>query len=264
MVRLKGDGSLVEFASADGRARRGHRPSSRPWSRPIAASPTIKRIVFRIGLHLGDVIVEGDDIYGDDVNVAARLETEAPPGGIIVSRAVREAVQETIERNLHALGELSLKNIDRPIRAFRVDWTAEDWPPHSLASGAAASPMEPAPALPLPDKPSIAVLPFLNMSGDPEQEYFTDGITEDIITELSRFHSLFVIARNSSFSYKGKSPSIQQVGRDLGVRYVLEGGIRKSSNRSGDWPLVDTLSGNRIWAERYNRCWRTSSRCRKK
>ena len=222
--------------------------------------------MFRIGLHLGDVIVEGDDIYGDDVNVAARLETEAPPGGIIVSRAVREAVQGRLKVNLHALGELSLKNIDRPIRAFRVDWTAEDWPPHSLASGAAASPMEPAPAAPaLPDKPSIAVLPFLNMSGDPEQEYFTDGITEDIITELSRFHSLFVIARNSSFSYKGKSPSIQQVGRDLGVRYVLEGSIRKSSNRirvTGRWStrLAAITSGRSAMIV----CWRTSSRCRKK
>src|SRR5262249_35808201 len=152
------------------------------------------------------------------------------------------------------LGELALKNIERPIRAFRAEWNAEDWPVHSVASQAAAWPKEPTPALTLPDKPSVAVLPFQNMSGDPEQEYFTDGVTEDIITELSRFHSLFVIARNSSFSYKGKPPNIQEVGKELGVRYVLEGSVRKASNRirvTGQ--LIDTLTGNHIWAERYDR-----------
>ena len=212
--------------------------------------PDDKAIVFRIGLHLGDVIVEGDDIYGDDVNVAARLETEAPPGGIIVSRAVREAVQGRLKVNLHAMGELALKNIDRPIRAFRVEWAVEDWP---VASAALASPVELAPALTLPDKPSIAVLPFQNMSGDPEQEYFADGMVEEIITALSRFKSLFVVARNSSFTYKGKAVDIKQVGRELGVRYVLEGSVRKATNKvriSGQ--LIDTATGMHLWADRFD------------
>ena len=175
--------------------------------------------MFRIGLHLGDLIVEGEDLYGDGVNVAARLEAEAPPGGIVVSRAIREAVEGRLKAKLHALGELALKNIERPIRAFRVEWDAADWKTMGVGALKPAIPGEPTHPLSLfPDKPSIAVLPFTNMSGDPEQEYFTDGVTEDIITELSRFHSLFVIARNSSFSYKGKSPDIRQVGRELGVR----------------------------------------------
>jgi len=189
------------------------------------------------------------------VNVAARLEAEAQPSGIVVSRAIREAVEGRLKAKLHPLGDLALKNIERPIRAFRVDWDAADWKAVEVGVPKSAIPTEPTTStLALPDKPSIAVLPFQNMSGDPEQEYFTDGITEDIITELSRFHSLFVIARNSSFSYKGKSPDIRQVGRELGVRYVLEGSIRKSSNRirvTGQ--LIDTLTGNHIWAERYDR-----------
>ena len=157
--------------------------------------------------------MDGDDLYGDGVNVAARLEAEAPPGGIIVSRAIREAVEGRLKAKLHALGELALKNIERPIRAFRVEWDAADWKTMEADAPKPAIPAEPTTSsLALPDKPSIAVLPFQNMSGDPEQEYFTDGITEDIITELSRFHSLFVIARNSSFSYKGKSPTSGRSG----------------------------------------------------
>src|SRR5262245_4575417 len=253
VVRLKGDGSLIEFASAVD-ALAAAIDFQQAMVEANRGQSDDQAIVFRIGLHLGDVIVEGDDIYGDAVNVAARLEAEAPAGGIVVSRAVREAVTGRLKVSLHALGELALKNIERRIRAFRAEWIAEDWPAPTVASQAAASPKEPTPALTLPDKPSIAVLPFQNMSGDSEQEFFTDGITEDIITELSRFHSLFVIARNSSFSYKGKSPNIQQVGKELGVRYVLEGSIRKASNRirvTGQ--LIDTLTGNHIWAERYDR-----------
>jgi adenylate cyclase len=215
--------------------------------------PDDQAIVFRIGLHLGDVIVEGDDIYGDAVNVAARLEAEAPPGGIIVSRAVREAVTGRLKVSLHALGELALKNIERPIRAFRAEWNAEDWPADSVASQAAASPQEPTPALTLPDKPSIAVLPFQNMSGDPEQEYFVEGLAEEIITALSRFKALFVIARNSSFTYKGKAVDIKQVGRELGVRYVLEGSVRKAANRlriSGQ--LIDASTGGHLWADHFD------------
>ena len=254
VVRLTGDGSLVEFASAVD-ALGAAIEFQQAMVEANRDQPDDKAIVFRIGLHLGDLIVDGDDLYGDGVNVAARLEAEAPPGGIVVSRAVREAVAGRLKAKLHALGELALKNIERPIRAFRVEWDAADWKTMEADAPKPAIPAEPTTStLALPDKPSIAVLPFQNMSGDPEQEYFTDGITEDIITELSRFHSLFVIARNSSFSYKGKSPDIRQVGRELGVRYVLEGSIRKSSNRirvTGQ--LIDTLTGNHIWAERYDR-----------
>jgi TolB-like protein/class 3 adenylate cyclase len=251
LVKLTGDGALIEFASAVD-ALSACIEFQQGMAEANRDQPADAALVFRMGLHLGDLIVDGDDLYGDGVNIAARLETEAPPGGIIISRAVREAVDGRVRAKLHALGELTLKNIERPIRAFRVEWDEADW---QAAVTSQAKHFEPdAPPLALPDKPSIAVLPFQNMSDDPEQEYFTDGITEDIITELSRFHSLFVIARNSSFSYKGKSPDIRQVGRDLGVRYVLEGSIRRSSNRirvTGQ--LIDTLTGNHIWVERYDR-----------
>src|SRR5262245_22890029 len=248
VVRLKGDGSLVEFASAVD-ALAAAIDFQQTMIEANRDQPDDKAIVFRIGLHLGDVIVEGDDIYGDAVNVAARLESEAPPGGIVASRAVREAVTGRLKVSLHALGELSLKNIERPIRAFRVEWTAEDWPAHTVASGPAASP--PAPALTLPDKPSIAVLPFQNMSRDPEQEYFADGITEDIITALSRISSLFVIARNSSFAYKGKAIDIRQIGRELGVRYLLEGSVRKAGARLRiTSQLVEAETGSDLWADR--------------
>jgi adenylate cyclase len=251
LVKLTGDGALVEFASAVD-ALGAAIEFQQAMADANRDQPADTALVFRMGLHVGDLIVDGDDLYGDGVNIAARLEAEAPPGGIIVSRAVREAVDGRLRAKLHALGELNLKNIERPIRAFRVELDEGDW--QATASSSARHSEADAPTLALPDKPSIAVLPFLNMTGDPEQEYFTDGVTEDIITELSRFHSLFVIARNSSFSYKGKSPDIRQVGRDLGVRYVLEGSIRKSSNRirvTGQ--LIDTVTGNHIWAERYDR-----------
>src|SRR5262245_18050707 len=252
VVRLKGDGSLVEFASAMD-ALAAAIDFQQTMIEANRDQPGDKAIMFRIGLHLGDVIVEGDDIYGDAVNVAARLESEAPPGGVVGSRAVREAVTGRIKVSLHALGELALKNIDRLIRAFRVEWTAEDWPAHSVASEAAASPMALAPAPTLPDKPSIAVLPFQNMSGDPEQEYFADGITEDIITALSHIPLLFVIARNSSFAYKGKAIDIRQIGRELGVRYVLEGSVRKAGQRlriTGQ--LVEAETGSHLWADRFD------------
>jgi adenylate cyclase len=251
LVKLTGDGVLVEFGSAVDAlsAAIEFQQAMADANRDQSADTAL---VFRMGLHVGDLIVDGDDLYGDGVNIAARLEAEAPPGGIIVSRAVREAVDGRLRAKLHALGELTLKNIERPIRAFRVEWDKGDWQASATSPVMHSDPD--APTLALPDKPSIAVLPFLNMTGDPEQEYFTDGVTEDIITELSRFHSLFVIARNSSFSYKGKSPDIRQVGRDLGVRYVLEGSIRRSSDRIRvTAQLIDTLTGNHIWAERYDR-----------
>jgi len=206
-----------------------------------------RRMRFRIGIHLGDVIEKTDGtIYGDGVNIAARLEGLAEPGGITVSESIRTAVKGRIGAEFEDQGEQRVKNITEPVRAYRV--RAEG----AVASRAASSIGEI--DLSLPDKPSIAVLPFANMSGDPEQEYFTDGITEDIITELSRFHSLFVIARNSSFTYKGKAVDVRTVAEGLGVRYVLKGSIRRSANRIRvTAQLIDALTGNHIWAERYDR-----------
>ena len=250
LVKLTGDGVLAEFPSAVD-ALSAAIEFQQAMAEANRDRPEDTAIVFRIGLHLGDLIVDGDDLYGDGVNIAARLEAEAPPGGIVVSRAVREAVEGRLKAKLQALGELALKNIERPIRAFRVEWDAGDW---LTAPAQQAEPRAPTPlALPLPDKPSIAVLPFQNMSGDPEQEYFADGIVEDIITALSRFKSLFVIARNSSFTYKGKAVDIKQVGRELGVRYVLEGSVRKAGNRvriAGQ--LIDSQAGTHLWADRFD------------
>ncbi|MEK7992745.1 MAG: adenylate/guanylate cyclase domain-containing protein, partial [Planctomycetota bacterium] len=218
--------------------------------------PEESAIIFRIGLHLGDLIVDGDDLYGDGVNVAARLEAEAPAGGIVISRTVHEAVMGRLKASFEDLGSLALKNIERPIQALRVSWDATDWKVVASRTAApaigAGSPSQDAP-LALPDKPSIAVLPFQNMSGDPEQEYFADGMVEDIITALSRFKSLFVIARNSSFTYKGRAVGIKQIGRELGVRYVLEGSVRKAANKvriTGQ--LIDSETGVHLWADRFD------------
>ncbi len=255
LVKLAGDGALLEFGSAvDALSAAIEFQQAMVEANRDQSAETA--LMFRLGLHLGDLIVDGDDLYGDGVNVAARLEGEAPAGGILISRNVRDAVAGRVPATFEDLGGLLLKNIERPVRAFRVHWEASAWrkPAAPEVTAPAAALPSLATPLPLPDKPSIAVLPFQNMSGDPEQEFFADGITEDVITDLSRFHSLFVIARNSSFAYKGKSPDIRQVGRELGVRYVLEGSIRKSSNRirvTGQ--LIDTLTGNHIWAERYDR-----------
>jgi TolB-like protein/class 3 adenylate cyclase/Tfp pilus assembly protein PilF len=257
LVKLTGDGALFEFPSAVD-ALSAAIEFQQAMAEANEGLPEGTAIVFRIGLHLGDLIVDGDDLYGDGVNVAARLEAEAPPGGIIVSRAVREAVDGRLKAKLIALGELSLKNIERPIRAFRVEWEAADWnatagPVPKASPDEHTAPAAATPTLALPDKPSIAVLPFQNMSGDPEQEYFADGMVEDIITALSRFKSLFVIARNSSFTYKGRAVDIKQVGRELGVRYVLEGSVRKAGGRvriTGQ--LIATETGAHLWAERFD------------
>jgi adenylate cyclase len=248
LVKLTGDGALVEFPSAVD-ALSAAIEFQQAMAEANREQPEDTRIAFRIGLHLGDLIVEGDDLYGDGVNVAARLEAEAPTGGIVVSRNVHEAVADRLKAAFDDLGSLTLKNIERPVQAFRVVWHATDWrlPATVTAPSIAAD----AP-LSLPDRPSIAVLPFTNMSGDPDQEYFADGVVEDIITALSRAKSLFVIARNSSFSYKGKSHDIRQVGRELGVRYVLEGSVRKAGNRvriTGQ--LIDAASGSHVWADRF-------------
>src|SRR5215471_15113354 len=195
-------------------------------------------------VNLGDVIAEEHDIFGNGVNVAARLKALAEPGGICVSRVVRDQVRDRLDYAFEDLGEQQVKNIARPVRAYRVgDRSA------SIEQPLAVSP----PALPLPDKPSIAVLPFQNMSGDPDQEYFADGMVEEIITALSRIRWLFVIARNSSFTYKGQSPDVKRVGRELGVRYVLEGSVRKGGNRVRiTAQLIDAQSGAHLWAERFD------------
>ncbi len=209
--------------------------------------PDERRMRFRIGIHLGEIIEKADgSVYGDGVNIAARLEGLAEPGGVTVSDSVRNAVKGNVDTGFEDLGEQTVKNIAEPVRAYRLRTAGAD---ESKAKRSVADI-----DLSLPEKPSIAVLPFTNMSGDPEQEYFTDGVSEDIITELSRFKSLFVIARNSTFSYKGRSPDIRQVGRELGVRYVLEGSIRKASSRIRvTAQLIDSLTGNHIWAEKYDR-----------
>jgi adenylate cyclase len=181
--------------------------------------PAGEQIRFRIGLHVGDIIVQGDNLFGDGVNIAARLETLAEPGGICVSGTVRDQIGTKLPLSFTDLGEQQVKNIAQPIKAYRIG--GETSPTVTPVVGS---------SLPLPDKPSIAVLPFVNMSGDPEQEYFVDGMVEEIITALSRIHWLFVIARNSTFTYKGRAVDVKQVGRELGVRYVLEGSVRKGGH----------------------------------
>jgi adenylate cyclase len=253
LVKLTGDGALVEFASAVDALS-----AAIEFQQAVEDSnqqrPEAEKIAFRIGLHLGDMIVDGDDLYGDGVNVAARLEAEASAGGIVVSRTVHEAVAGRLKATFDDLGDLALKNIDRPVQAFGVKWTSADWqrpvaPSAPSPVSASASGDRP----PLPDKPSIAVLPFQNMSGDIEQEYFVDGLVEDIITALSRISWFFVIARTSSFTYKGRAVDVREVGRQLGVRYVVEGSVRRSGNRlriTGQ--LVDTAIGKHVWADRYD------------
>jgi TolB-like protein/cytochrome c-type biogenesis protein CcmH/NrfG len=205
--------------------------------------PENRRMLFRIGINLGDVIHDGTRIYGDGINIAARIQALAEPGGVLVSQAVHDQMRDRLELAFEDSGERELKNIARPVHVYRLRIMAA---PHSTDA--------PAAVLPLPDKPSIAVLPFVNMSGDPEQEYFADGIVEDILTGLARLRWLFVIARNSSFSYKGRNVDVRQVGRELGVRYVLEGSVRRGGNRvriTGQ--LIEAETGNHIWAERYDR-----------
>jgi TolB-like protein len=207
-------------------------------------TPPGKRIEFRVGINLGDVIAERDDIFGDGVNVAARLEALAEPGAICVSRVVRDQVRDRLGCTFEDLGEQQVKNIARPVRVYGV----RDFGTAGLSPSASVSP-----ALSLPDKPSIAVLPFSNIGGDPEQEYFADGMVEEIITALSRIRWLFVIARNSSFMYKDQAIDVKRVGRELGVRYLLEGSVRKASGRVRiTAQLIDAFSGTHLWADRFD------------
>lgn len=243
IVKLIGDGTLVEFASVVDAVN-----CALAVQRAAAAEVTEPRITLRIGINLGDIIIDGDDIYGDGVNVAARLEPLAEPGGVCVASIVNESVGSRVEVAFRDAGEVQVKNIDRPIRVWK-------WHPGTAGAETPAGSAKPAPApAPAKDGPSIAVLPFTNMSGDAEQEYFSDGITEDILTDLSKVAGLLVIARNSSFAYKGKNVDIRTIGRELGVRSVLEGSIRRAGNRVRiTAQLIDAGSGGHIWAERYDR-----------
>ena len=245
IVKTTGDGLLIEFASIVDAVRCAVVVQQGMKDRNANLDEN-QRIRFRMGINVGDVIVEDGDIFGDGVNVAARLEALAEPDEICVSATVREHVGEKLPIGFADRGEHNVKNIARPVHVYRVETRAE--PKRSTPDK-----LEPA-MLALPDRPSIAVLPFANMSGDAEQEYFTDGMVEDLITGLSRIKWLFVIARNSSFTYKGKSVDVKQVGRELGVRYILEGSVRKASNRvrvTGQ--VVEGETGRHVWAERYDR-----------
>jgi TolB-like protein/class 3 adenylate cyclase len=241
IVKTTGDGMLVEFASVVDAVRCAVAVQQAMPERNSGVAPD-SRIELRIGINLGDVIVEGDDLYGDGVNIAARIEALADAGGVFVSNTVHDHVRDRLPFVFEDLGEQQVKNIARPVRVYRVrDATTQ--------SPAAAGPS----VLPLPDKPSIAVLPFANMSGDPEQEYFADGMVEEIITALSRIRWLFVIARNSSFTYKGQAVDVKQVGRELGVRYVLEGSVRKGGSRVRiTAQLIDASDGTHLWADRFD------------
>jgi adenylate cyclase len=243
VVKLMGDGTLMEFGSVVDAVSFAV-DVQQAMAERNAKVPEDRQIIYRIGINIGDIIVEGEDIYGDGVNVAARLEGLAEPGGICISAKVHDEVANKLALSYEDLGAQGVKNIAEPIRVYRI---AIDAP---WAQGMPRGGDSP----PLPDKPSIAVLPFENMSGDPEQEYFSDGITEDIITELSRFRSLFVIARNSSFAYKGQSINVGKIGQELGVQYVVEGSVRKAGNRVRvTAQLVEAESGNHLWAEHYDR-----------
>jgi TolB-like protein/class 3 adenylate cyclase len=260
VVKTTGDGVLVEFASVVDAVRCAVAVQQAMPDRNTEVEAD-RRIELRIGINLGDVIVEGDDLYGDGVNIAARIEALADTGGVFVSNTVHDHVRDRLPFVFEDLGEHRVKNIARPVRVYRV--RPEGPFPSSLLPGldpeitgegsAGIARVGAAEPLPLPDKPSIAVLPFANMSGDPEQEYFVDGMVEEIITALSRIGWLFVIARNSTFTYKGRPVDVKQVGQELGVRYVLEGSVRKAGQRvriTGQ--LIDALAGTHLWADRFD------------
>lgn len=243
IVKTTGDGLLAEFGSVVDAVVTASAIQHALATRN-AAAPANERADYRFGINLGDVIIDGDDVFGDGVNVAARLEALAAPGEILVSDAVREQVGDRANVTFDSLGERTVKNIARPIRVYRVRPVGDAVPNAQSATSGAA----------IDAKPSIAVLPLTNMSSDPEQEFFADGITEDILTELSRFRELFVISRNSVMAYKGKAVNVPQVARELGVQYVLEGSVRRAGNRVRvTVQLIDAESDRHIWAERYDR-----------
>ena len=247
IVKTTGDGMLIEFVSVVDAVRCAV-DIQRGMAERNSEVQADKRIEFRIGINVGDIISDSNDIYGDGVNVAARLEALAEPGGITVSRNVHDQVRDKLTFGFEDMGEQVVKNIARPVGVHRVS-LAESAPPTTLKSTAAAAKTDSSTA----NRPSIAVLPFANMSGDPEQEYFAEGISEDIITGLSKLRWFFVIARNSTFAYKGKAVDVKRAARELGVRYVLEGSVRKGGNRVRiTAQLIDAATGNHIWADRYD------------
>jgi TolB-like protein/class 3 adenylate cyclase len=247
IVKTTGDGMLVEFSSAVD-AVRSAVEVQRSVAEQNAPVPQDQRIEFRIGIHVGDIIIDDNDIFGDGVNIAARLEGIAEPGGVCMSDDTYRQIRGKVDISCDDLGPQTLKNIAEPMRAWRVQLGSQ-----RTATARPGSPPSQAPALALPDKPSVAVLPFQNMSGDPEQEYFADGMVEDIITGLSRSKSLFVIARNSTFTYKGSAIDIKRVGRELGVRYVLEGSVRRAAKRIRvTAQLIDTSTDAHIWADKFD------------
>ncbi len=238
IFKVMGDGVLVEFDSAV-HAVECAIELQRAMAGTNDGVPTDRHILLRIGVNLGDIVIEGADRYGDGINIAARLESIAEPGGILVSGAVHDHARNKVEASFEDLGPQGLKNIAEPVRVVRVTGTPGPQV-HAMAQPT--------------DKPSIAVLPFVNMSGDPQEDYFSDGITEDIITELSRFRSLLVIARNSSFQYRGRAVDIRRVGRELAVRYVVEGSVRRAGARIRvTAQLIDAETGSHLWADRYDR-----------
>jgi adenylate cyclase len=241
IVKVMGDGVLVEFASAVDAVECAValQEAMEAVNHDI---PDDRRIVLRIGINLGDVMVEGQDLYGDGVNIAARLEALADAGSVFISQMVFSHVKGKTNLDFEDLGERSLKNMVEPVRVYRLSG------PATLPTGAATAKVD------LPSKPSIAVLPFVNMSDDRDQEYFSDGTTEDIITELSRFPSLLVIARNSSFQYRGKAEDLRRVGRELGARYIVEGSVRRLGTQFRiTTQLIDSQTGQHLWADRYDR-----------
>ncbi len=245
IVKTMGDGLLLEFPSVVN-ATKCVIEIQRGMAERNEGIDEDRLIAFRVGVNLGDIIIDGEDIHGDGVNIAARLQEISEPGGVSISRRVHEDVQDRLDTPFEDAGEKTLKNIARPIHVWQ-------WPANTSAASPVASGDERI-ALALPDKPSIAILPFANMSGDPEQAYFADGLSEDIITGLSCIRSLFVIARNSSFVYRGASVDVNRVSQELGVRYVLEGSVRRSGNRirvTGQ--LIDTPGRNHIWARKFDR-----------
>ncbi|XIA63315.1 adenylate/guanylate cyclase domain-containing protein [Bradyrhizobium sp. TZ2] len=243
-MKTTGDGILIEFPSVVDAVRCAIEVQQGMVERN-ADVPQEKRIEFRVGVNLGDVMIERRDLYGDGVNIAARLEALAEPGGICISRTVLSHARDKVSFDVEDAGEQTLKNIARPVHVYRIIIDPSQRP---------ATRKTEIPALALPDKPSVAVLPFTNMSGDPEQEFVSDGIAEDVITALAHYPSLFVIARNSSFTYKGRAVDVKQVGRELGVRYVLEGSVRKAGNRIRvTAQLIEAGTSNHVWAERYDR-----------
>ena len=242
VVKTTGDGMLVEFVSVVDAVRCAV-DIQRGMAERNSDLPADKRIEFRVGINVGDIISDSNDIYGDGVNVAARLEGLADPGGIMVSRTVHDQVRDKLSFGFKDMGEQPVKNIARPVGVYQV----------SLIENAAPIAVKDATEVSSAKRPSIAVLPFANISGDPEQEYFADGISEDIIAGLSKLRWFFVIARNSSFTYKGNAVDVKRVSRELGVRYVLEGSVRKGGNRVRiTAQLIDASTGNHIWADRYD------------